>query len=363
MIAKSCGPSVWPRIFPINFLSTLGFPGLFVWFKSVGVKPCVLKHHWGSMHIFRTELNEISCFLFVARHFFWLPSCTWHRQEVVHENPKDLLVWNWRYTCFACEKKTWGFPGTSSPFMGHQSLSGEFQDSRMQHPFLLGTLALSVVTFFECKHLISCCPKSKNMPPWTLQENARKMVQWWCLWLYRIQPLVFFVIGGYEMLEIVGWHNFSSSHLLRWQWAKKNIPPQFAHFPVGFSFTNHPQKLPMACQIPHPTRVSPSSRGRGFVPNPKEPKIENSGIKQGTFVKRHRIPRPSSLGGLAGWQCVMLKICCVWKGWKVRKSRGWSGWGPTKVWPTRLSVCFFLQMHLELNGYKHKEDHNEWHSI
>jgi len=28
-----------------------------------------------------------------------------------------------------------------------------------------------------------------------------------------------------------------------------------------------------------------------------EPKIENSGIKQGTFVKRHRIPRPSSLGG------------------------------------------------------------------
>lgn len=85
------------------------------------------------------------------------------------------------------------------------------------------------------------------------------------------------------------------------------------------------ETLPMACQIPHPTRVSPSSRGRGVVPNPKEPKIENSGIKQGTFVKRHRIPRPSSLGGLAGWQCVMLKICCVWKGWKVRKSRGWSG--------------------------------------
>lgn len=28
-----------------------------------------------------------------------------------------------------------------------------------------------------------------------------------------------------------------------------------------------------------------------------EPKIENSGIKQGTFVKRHRVPRPSSLGG------------------------------------------------------------------
>ena len=45
-------------------------------------------------------------------------------------------------------KKNLGFPGTSSPFMGHQSLAGEFQDSRMQHPFLLGTLALSVVTFF-----------------------------------------------------------------------------------------------------------------------------------------------------------------------------------------------------------------------
>ncbi|CAK9046383.1 unnamed protein product [Durusdinium trenchii] len=28
-----------------------------------------------------------------------------------------------------------------------------------------------------------------------------------------------------------------------------------------------------------------------------EPKIENSGMTQGTFVKRHRIPRPSSLGG------------------------------------------------------------------
>mmetsp|Transcript_51051 Transcript_51051/g.118951 ORF Transcript_51051/g.118951 Transcript_51051/m.118951 type:complete len:628 (-) Transcript_51051:76-1959(-) len=28
-----------------------------------------------------------------------------------------------------------------------------------------------------------------------------------------------------------------------------------------------------------------------------EPKIENSGITQGTFVKRHRIPRPSSMGG------------------------------------------------------------------
>lgn len=36
---------------------------------------------------------------------------------------------------------------------------------------------------------------------------------------------------------------------------------------------------------------------------PEEPKIENSGIKQGTFVKRHRIPRPSSLGGLADWKC------------------------------------------------------------
>lgn len=123
------------------------------------------------------------------------------------------------------------------------------------------------------------------------------------------------------------------------------------------------ETLPMACQIPHPTRVSPSSRGRGVVPNPKEPKIENSGIKQGTFVKRHRIPRPSSLGGLAGWQCVMLKICCVWKGWKVRKSRGWSGWGPLRFGQLVCRFVFLLQMHLELNGYKHKEDHNEWHSI
>lgn len=58
---------------------------------------------------------------------------------------------------------------------------------------------------------------------------------------------------------------------------------------------------------PPNSSLSSRGRGRGFVPNPKEPKIENSGIKQGTFVKRHRIPRPSSLGGLAGWQCVMLK--------------------------------------------------------
>eukprot|EP00439_Symbiodinium_sp_Y106_P035829 s977_g4.t1 len=28
-----------------------------------------------------------------------------------------------------------------------------------------------------------------------------------------------------------------------------------------------------------------------------EPKVENSGITQGTFVKRHRIPKPESLGG------------------------------------------------------------------
>ena len=33
----------------------------------------------------------------------------------------------------------------------------------------------------------------------------------------------------------------------------------------------------------------------------QEPKVENSGITQGTFVKRHRIPKPESLGGVELW--------------------------------------------------------------
>ena len=170
--------------FPHQFSFHVGV-SRFVGSNRLGWNPVFLKHHWGSMHIFRTELNEISCFRFVAElHLNSAGSGSWESQ-----GPQ---VWNWSY--LFCVWKNLGSPGTSSPFMGHQCTNPWQESFRIRECNILFYLVLWLYRLWlflwmQTPRLL--LPKI-NKKPWTLQENSRKMVQWWCLWLYCIQPLFCF---------------------------------------------------------------------------------------------------------------------------------------------------------------------------